>query len=138
MKRKTGFTLLELVVVIIIIAVLASLGFSQYTKVVEKMRSAEAKSNLGLLRKLQLGYYMENGVYASIEVDDLGTGLPTGYGSGCNNTNFYFKYIYLSGGDGRAARCTSGGKAPNVDASGQYDIHLSIDGVFTSSPPGYL
>ena len=88
---KKGFTLLELVVVIIIIAILASLGFSQYTKVLEKMRTAEAKQNLGLIRKLQLAYYMENGAYAS-SVDDLGIGLPTGAGSGCNNTNFYFKY----------------------------------------------
>lgn len=44
---KKGFTLLELIVVIIIIGILATLGFTQYTKVVEKGRTAEAKSVLG-------------------------------------------------------------------------------------------
>jgi len=44
MTRK-GFTLLELIVVIIILGILASLGFSQYIKMVEKGRSAEARND---------------------------------------------------------------------------------------------
>jgi prepilin-type N-terminal cleavage/methylation domain-containing protein len=42
---KKGFTLLELIVVIVIIGVLATLGLTQYASMVERGRSAEAKAN---------------------------------------------------------------------------------------------
>ena len=53
MGRKHGFTLIEIVVVIIIVGIFSCLGFTQYTKVVEKGRTAEAKSILGALRTAQ-------------------------------------------------------------------------------------
>ncbi|MBU0547795.1 MAG: prepilin-type N-terminal cleavage/methylation domain-containing protein, partial [Candidatus Omnitrophica bacterium] len=36
---RKGFTLIELIVVIIIVGILASVGMTQYTKVVEKGRA---------------------------------------------------------------------------------------------------
>ena len=70
---KKGFTLLELIVVIIIIGVLASLGLPQFFKTVEKGRTAEGTSLLGTLRSAQLRYYAEKASFtatlANLDVD---------------------------------------------------------------------
>lgn len=58
---KKGFTLLELIVVIIIIGILGTLGLTQYTRMVEKARGAEAKVILGDLRKKAIAYRLQNG-----------------------------------------------------------------------------
>ena len=62
---KKGFTLLELVIVVIIIAVLAGLGIPQFLKTVERARAAEGVTALGAMRTAQLRYYAEYSVYTS-------------------------------------------------------------------------
>ena len=70
---KKGFTLLELIVVVIIIGILASLGLPQFFKTVEKGRAAEGTSLLGMLRSAQLRYYAEKATFtaavANLDVD---------------------------------------------------------------------
>lgn len=60
-KNKTGFTLLELLIVVIIIGILASLAIPQYLKVARRSWSAEALSNIGTLVKAEVIYYAEKG-----------------------------------------------------------------------------
>ena len=78
---RKGFTLLELIVVIIIIGILATLGFMQYAQMVERGRRAEARMNLGTLRQLQIAWSQDGaanptGAYTA-DVDMLtGGGLP--------------------------------------------------------------
>ena len=45
-----GFTLLELIIVIIIVGVLATLGFTQYGAMIEKSRGGEARQTISTLR----------------------------------------------------------------------------------------
>lgn len=59
-KRQSGFTLLELLMVVIIIAILASIALPQYIKASEKARSTEALSALGELRTAELRYKAVN------------------------------------------------------------------------------
>lgn len=134
MRRQRGFTLLELVVVIIIIAVLASLGFTQYTKIMEKSRSAEAKLILGQLRRAQIAYYLENGVYSY--VSGLPVDVPT-IGPNCINANYFFYYAcdVLYNGICVAYRCTAGGKSPQGPSN--YQINLTTDGTWGGSAGYY-
>jgi len=58
-----SFTLLEILVVIIIIGVLATLGISQYIPSREQAMSREAQANLKLITAAEKIYRMENGTF---------------------------------------------------------------------------
>jgi len=115
---KHGFTLIELIVVIIIVGILAAVGMTQYTKVVEKSRLAEAKIRIGVMRQLAYQYYLENGVVAGITNADLGVDNT------CASTNFYAYYLGDGGSfvDFHSRRCTAGGKTPNNSVG--YEFYL--------------
>ena len=125
---KKGFTLLELIVVIIILGILATLGFTQYTKMVEKGRTAEAKAILGQLRSAQVAYYQEYGSYATA-VANLIVDAPTA----ATGTHYF---IYASDATSSTAiRCTTGGKGP-ISAT-LYTITLTATGTFGGTPGYY-
>ena len=114
--KSKGFTLLELIVVVIIISVLATLGFGQYTKLVEKGRTAEAKTILGQIRTAQTAYNLEYGTYTAT----IGN-LSVAATAACTTTN-YFSYS-VSNTTATATRCGSCGKTP--DSTTAYTITLN-------------
>jgi prepilin-type N-terminal cleavage/methylation domain-containing protein len=118
---KKGFTLLELIVVIVILGILASLGFTQYTKMVEKGRTAEAKTILGQIRATQIAYYQEYGAYGAA-VSNLPVDAPTA----CASTHYF---LFASDtATSTATRCTASGKTPN--AASIYSVTLTHAGIF--------
>ncbi|MFA5144987.1 MAG: type II secretion system protein [Candidatus Omnitrophota bacterium] len=92
--RKKGLTLMELLAVIVIVGVLATLGLGQYRLYKERELDKEAQANLRLITGAEKIYRMEAGSYypyiggtvdnmASINTD-LGLLLPTGSGRAWN------------------------------------------------------
>lgn len=71
MLMKKAFTLVELLIVIVIIGILATLAVPQYNKMIERARGAEAKSILGALARANLAYYYEHGDFAGLVYDGV-------------------------------------------------------------------
>lgn len=64
-KDESGFSLTELLVVIVIIGVLASLAIPKFLSVITKAKTTEAKLMLKQLYNLQESYYLEKDVYSN-------------------------------------------------------------------------
>lgn len=77
-NKKSGFTLLEIIVVIIIVGVLASLALPQFFSTVEYSRSSEALSNLMQIRTSMEGCRMgSNNSFAGCDVTNIDIPDPT-------------------------------------------------------------
>lgn len=70
MLMKKGFTLAELLVVLVIIGVLAAIALPNFTTTKEKTLDREAKATLALMRAANRIYRMEFGTGAYYPVDD--------------------------------------------------------------------
>jgi Tfp pilus assembly protein PilE len=84
LNMKTGLTLVEIMVIVIIIAILASFAMPQYLKTQEKGLDNEAKANLILIQAAENLYITESGSFygaagATAHADlneELDTNLP--------------------------------------------------------------
>lgn len=125
-----GFTMIELVVVLIIIGVLSTFGFTQYLKMIENGRKAEAKSTLGSVRTYAVSRQQEVGTYPTTAEVGTNLGLPTVCNNAAPSTNFFFSYtVDSTSGTATATRCTgTNGKQPGVLAADVYSMTLDVNG----------
>ena len=73
-----GFTLLELLVVVLIIGILAGIALPQYQMAVAKSKFSTLKSRVKAMYEAELRYYMTNGKYS-----DKLSGLDIDPGNNC-------------------------------------------------------
>ncbi len=90
---RTGFTLIELMVVVAIIAVLTMLAVPTFSTFIAKAKRTEAYTNLHALYAAQKAYWAEHGTYTAQLNGNDGLGWkPTGYKGGGTQEKFYYTY----------------------------------------------
>lgn len=137
-KKLTGFTLIELMIVVAIIAFLSMISIPSLTKFLAKAKRSEAYVNLGSLAMAQKAYWAEHGKYTNVlNGENSLNWKPQG--------NFQYTYGFADGGEGTShftgklntpASALSGSTissdgfkiyaAGDIDGDGQPDI-LSVD-----------
>ena len=86
--RRKGFTLIEVLIVVIILGILATLALPQFTKMRKRAYLAEAWAGLGAIRTAQAIYYMEHLTYGadgSLDYDIPGASAQFSYAVVSNN-----------------------------------------------------
>ena len=76
MINKKGFTLIEMLVVVLIIGILAAIAVPKYQKAVLKSRATEAMTMLKAIGEAQEVYYLAHGHYTT-DLTDLDINVPS-------------------------------------------------------------
>lgn len=63
--RALGFTIVEIIIVVVVIGILASLGVFAFTQVQTNVRNDQRAADIALIAEGLEGYYRKNGVYPS-------------------------------------------------------------------------
>ena len=114
MLKKKGFTLIEMLVVVLIIAVLAAIAFPKYQLAVLKTRYTQLMVMGDALRKAEDAYYLANGKYA-LDSNELDLTLPSNCTSGTAGGLLCGKF-----------RCTVYDGADNTDINGNVYCYMTI------------
>lgn len=113
MNRKSGFSLVELMIVIVIIGVLAAVAVPIYSSNVMRAKMSEADASLGSIRTQLRVFYGENGEYPTeaTAVDVVGAtwnDINTGELDGKYFKDTSYTYVSAAGID-YTITCKKGG-----------------------------
>ena len=104
--KKNGFTLIELIIVVVIIGILALIAIPKYFANVEKAKKSQVYANLKIIRDAVLAYYAINGIYPSTWITTVILDGDTIYNvSNPDPTNTHWRYGW---GPDLPGTCTDG------------------------------
>jgi prepilin-type N-terminal cleavage/methylation domain-containing protein len=90
-RKRNGFTLIELIVVIAIIAILSSIGMVMYTGAQKSARDAKRMGDIDEIKKALEQYYVAHHAYLNpTSCDDTGCVIPPAAGTTFNDLVSYF------------------------------------------------
>jgi prepilin-type N-terminal cleavage/methylation domain-containing protein len=101
MKKCSGFSLIELMVVIAIIAFMTMISVPSFARFLSKAKRTEAYTNLHSIYAAQKAYWAEHGKYSTQLLGADGIGWqPEGYKGGGAQEKFYYTYGFSNGAEG--------------------------------------
>ncbi|MGB4811546.1 MAG: type IV pilin protein [Methylophilaceae bacterium] len=127
---QTGFTLIELMIVVAIIGILAAIAMPNYTAYVKRGKAAEATSTLADLKVKMEQYYQDNRTYAD-------AAAPSTVVAPCNGTIAgakYFSYTCNSTNTATAFTITATGVA--AEDMGNFSFTIDQSNAKTSTFDG--
>jgi len=134
-KNHSGFTLVELVVVMVIVGILAALAAPSYRKYVGRSRAQEGVALAGAVAQAQNYYYNDKGTFKTVAG---GTSEDSDLGIDVRGNSFFKTFGVSVGGSGEASQFTvtapGAGLASSitVTASGGATIPTQIDDGLTN------
>jgi prepilin-type N-terminal cleavage/methylation domain-containing protein len=135
--KRVGFSLIELMVVVAIIAFLAMIAVPNFNRFLAKAKRAEAYMNLSSIYAAEKAYYAENGTYSDVLSGEGGIGWkPEGktyytYGfAGAEGRNHFVGKLGASGSQLQGSRADKNGfvavAVGDIDGDGDVDI-ITVD-----------
>jgi type IV pilus assembly protein PilE len=83
-RSEKGFTLVELMIVVVIIGILAAIAIPKFSNLIGKTKTVEAKNILGSIIQLENTYFNTNSLYqnftAGTDCPQIGFTAPAGSG----------------------------------------------------------
>ena len=125
---KKAFTLVELIIVVIIIGILASIAIPQFNKTMERSRIAEASAVLGAIRGAQLRYKLENPAGYALDYTKIDIDLPN-YDSSLTSPNGkFFTYNVANAAEGTTATTIATAQRKAGSLYDQYILNINDQG----------
>lgn len=95
--RQNGFSLIELLIVISVVAIIMAIGIPGYRQYLMRANRADATAALLRISAAQERFYLQNGRYAATQ-QELEAAPPAGLGTGKTERDFYVLQLQPNAG----------------------------------------
>ena len=110
-RKENGFTMIELLIVIIIVGVLFGIALPSFMNQANKAKESEAKAYIGSMNKAHQAYFVENTRFTT-NIEALGIGITT---APANNS-----YQYRAYSNAEQKNVLSAGESQNTNMLNSY------------------
>jgi type IV pilus assembly protein PilE len=134
MKTQRGFTLIELMIALVVVAILTAIALPSYTKYITRGKIPDATANLATKRVQMEQWYQDNHTYGA---NTAGVAAPACVADTTTSPkNFNFSCVISAAGDTYVLTAT--GKGPMLGFSYTIDQNNNKGSAFTAAPAGWI
>ncbi|MBU3059512.1 type IV pilin protein [Pseudomonas indica] len=133
MRRQNGFTLIEIMIVVVILAILATIAFPSYQRYVLRAHRAEGIALLNEAAAREERYYAQNNGYVTSDASLSKLGLRN---SGLSDTGYYQLTLAEGDDDDGGYRLTAVAQGTQAKDSECANLTLTATGARGTSGTG--
>lgn len=137
-KNMSGFTIIELLIVIVIIAILAAITLVAYNGVQVKARDSARSESVAQLQKALESYFVINGSYPT--QNPVGSNVPSGF-SPIYNTSSYAYSVDTAGNwmkNLTSSNIITNAPIDPINDNNHYFVYYASGGLFACTRPFYI